>query len=524
MRFTHSWLAASRPPCWHSAPPRAAAANSSTQLRRSASARPARRSSAAPSTAPARPSPRPIYQQWAARPQGSGHHRQLPAVGSGAGVAQFTAGHRRLRRHRPGAEATRRSTAAKKKGAPVHIPTVFGAITVSYNLSGRQDGPQARRRDDRRHLPRQGQEVERPGDRQAEPGRRPCPTRRSRSPPLRLVGHDQGLHAVPGRLQPRVEERPGVDKTVKWPTGTGAKGNDGVAGGRQADRRRGRLRRAGLRAAEQLHLRSGEEQVRQVRRADARVHLGRRRRPRRSRRTCASRPSTRRAPTAYPIVSQTFVIVHKDLCKAGMTESKAKVFKAFIDYGLGDGQNVGQAAVLRAAAARSRRKAKAAGRRQAAVQRQPALRSRWKPDRSPPRGDRSVLERSPRARAAGPALSRRLLTRARGSGSSRSSPTSSSGSSAKSSTAFAKFGVLGFIFGDDWDVVAAAVRGAGRCVVGTLDHVGHRAAHRRADRRRHRAVPHRAVPAAPARAADASSSSCSRPCRRSSTGCGASSS
>ena len=39
-------------------------------------------------------------------------------------------------------------------------------------------------------------------------------------------------------------------------------------------------------------------------------------------------------------MSQTFVIVHTDLCKGGMTEQKAKVFKAFIDYGLGtDGQN-----------------------------------------------------------------------------------------------------------------------------------------------------------------------------------------
>jgi phosphate transport system substrate-binding protein len=42
----------------------------------------------------------------------------------------------------------------------------------------------------------------------------------------------------------------------------------------------------------------------------------------------------------YPIVSQTFVIVHTDLCQGGMDANKAKVFKAFIDYGLSsDGQN-----------------------------------------------------------------------------------------------------------------------------------------------------------------------------------------
>ena len=44
--------------------------------------------------------------------------------------------------------------------------------------------------------------------------------------------------------------------------------------------------------------------------------------------------------SSYPIVSQTFVIVHTDLCAGGMTEQKAKVFKAFIDYGLSsDGQD-----------------------------------------------------------------------------------------------------------------------------------------------------------------------------------------
>ena len=47
----------------------------------------------------------------------------------------------------------------------------FGAVTVSYNVAGVEDGPQARRPDARRHLPRQDHEVERPGDRQAEPGR-----------------------------------------------------------------------------------------------------------------------------------------------------------------------------------------------------------------------------------------------------------------------------------------------------------------------------------------------------------------
>jgi phosphate transport system substrate-binding protein len=43
---------------------------------------------------------------------------------------------------------------------------------------------------------------------------------------------------------------------------------------------------------------------------------------------------------SYPISSQTFVIVYKDLCKGGLDKGKAGAVKAFIDYGLGEGQSV----------------------------------------------------------------------------------------------------------------------------------------------------------------------------------------
>jgi len=47
-------------------------------------------------------------------------------------------------------------------------------------------------------------------------------------------------------------------------------------------------------------------------------------------------------PTAYPITSQTFIIVNKDLCKAGIPggEAAAKGVVAFLDYGLGAGQAI----------------------------------------------------------------------------------------------------------------------------------------------------------------------------------------
>ena len=69
-----------------------------------------------------------------------------------------------------------------------------------------------------------------------------------------------------GRRQP--------DKIVKWPIGTGGQELRRRRGD-QADRGSRRLRRAGLRAAERIHVRLDEEQLGQVPTAHAPGHLGR---------------------------------------------------------------------------------------------------------------------------------------------------------------------------------------------------------------------------------------------------------
>ena len=45
---------------------------------------------------------------------------------------------------------------------------------------------------------------------------------------------------------------------------------------------------------------------------------------------------------AYPITSQTFIVVYKDMCKAGIPggEAAAKGVVKFLNYGLGPGQSV----------------------------------------------------------------------------------------------------------------------------------------------------------------------------------------
>src|SRR2546421_483190 len=81
----------------------------------------------------------PVYQQWGSNLKGNGITLNYAAVGSGAGVAQWTAGTADFGASDP-PPAPPDKSAAKKKGDPAPIPTRTGASTVSYNLSGVPNG------------------------------------------------------------------------------------------------------------------------------------------------------------------------------------------------------------------------------------------------------------------------------------------------------------------------------------------------------------------------------------------------
>ena len=75
--------------------------------------------------------PAPVYTEWAARfKDKTGTTINYQAVGSGGGIAQFTAGTVDFGAT-DAAMKPEEEAAAKKKGDPVHIPTVLGAVTVS---------------------------------------------------------------------------------------------------------------------------------------------------------------------------------------------------------------------------------------------------------------------------------------------------------------------------------------------------------------------------------------------------------
>ena len=159
--------------------------------------------------------PAPIYQRWFADyARTSGNRVNYQSVGSGAGVRQFIAGTVNF-----GAsdEAISSADAAKVKRGVVQIPMVGGTIAVAYNKKGcnlRLTQKQtvdifAGRIKDWKQLPNCG------------------------NGPIRVVYRSDGsgtTYAFTNSLDAFGGWTAGASKTVKWSTGVGSKGNEGVAG------------------------------------------------------------------------------------------------------------------------------------------------------------------------------------------------------------------------------------------------------------------------------------------------------
>ena len=79
----------------------------------------------------------PIYQQWGSSLKSSGLTVNFNPVGSGAGVADLETATVDFAGSDP---ALKPADIAKLKGPVLQFPVAFGAITVSYNLSGLKSG------------------------------------------------------------------------------------------------------------------------------------------------------------------------------------------------------------------------------------------------------------------------------------------------------------------------------------------------------------------------------------------------
>jgi phosphate transport system substrate-binding protein len=283
--------------------------------------------------------PLPVYQEWAARlKEKQGLTVNYQGIGSGGGIAQFTAGTVDFGATDSAME-DEEIAAAKKKGDPVHIPSVFGAVTVSYNVQGVDKG-----------LKLDGKTVadiflgkitkwNDPAIAQGNSGAKLPSSDITVCHRSDESGTTKLFTTFLAAYSPEWKNGPGVDKTVKWPTGTGAKGNDGVAACvKQNDGSVGYVEQAYALANSFTF-------------ADLKNKAGNFVAPTLESTSAAGdgltvpddlRFSAIDAPgdQAYPIASGTFLLVYQDMCKAGLSEEKAKLVKGFLDYALSDGQSV----------------------------------------------------------------------------------------------------------------------------------------------------------------------------------------
>ena len=283
--------------------------------------------------------PAPVYSEWAARfKEKQGTTVNYQAIGSGGGIAQFTAGTVDF-----GATDSpmkdEEITAAKKKGDPVHIPTVLGAVTVSYNVQGLDKG-----------LKLDGAtiadiflgKVTKWNDKAIAannsgvtlPSTAIAVCHRSDE-----SGTTKNFTEFLAAYSKAWESGPGVDKSVKWPTGTGAKGNDGVAACvKQTDGAVGYVEQA---YALQNNFTTAAVKNKEGEFVEPTLEAT-------SAAGAAAKPpedlrfSTIDAPgpTTYPITAVTFLLVYQDLCKAGADKTKAGLLKDWLNYAENDGQAI----------------------------------------------------------------------------------------------------------------------------------------------------------------------------------------
>lgn len=280
----------------------------------------------------------PIYQQWGSTLKSDqGLTVNYQGVGSGQGISELTAGTVNFAGSDP-PMADDEIAAAKGKGDPLHFPTALGAITVSYNLQGvktglKLTGPVIADMFSGKISKWNDPAIAKLNAGVSLPANDITIVHRSDS-----SGTTKGFTGYLTAVSPTWAKAVGSDKTVKWPKGTGAKGNDGVAAAvKQTPNAVGYVEeayalqnkfttasiqnKAGNFVAPTLaSTTAGGEGLKIP--SDLRFTI--------------SNPAN---PQAYAITSQTFAVMYQDPCKAGASAQVAKGLKAFITYALGDGQN-----------------------------------------------------------------------------------------------------------------------------------------------------------------------------------------
>jgi phosphate transport system substrate-binding protein len=283
--------------------------------------------------------PQPVYDEWASRFKDKTDTTvNYNPIGSGGGIAQFTANTVDF----GATDAAMKDSelkAAQKKGDPVHVPTVFGAVTIAYNVSGvdkglKLDGATAADMFLGKVTKWNDPEIKKLNPGVNLPSKDITVVHRSDE-----SGTTKLFTTFLSDYSPEWSSKVGADKTVKWPTGTGAAKNAGVAGAiKQTDGAVGYVEQA---YALQNNFTT----------ADVKNKTGAFIAPSLASTSAAGEGLTVPAdlrfsainapgPKAYPIASATFILVYRDMCKAGKSKDTAQRVSNWLSYALGPGQSV----------------------------------------------------------------------------------------------------------------------------------------------------------------------------------------
>jgi phosphate transport system substrate-binding protein len=277
----------------------------------------------------------PIYQQWGSNLKSNGLTINYNGVGSGTGVADLQTATVDFAGSDPALKPT--DTKAMK-GPVLQFPVAFGAITVSYNLTGvksglKLDGPTLAEIFSGKITKWNDPAITKLNPGTSLPSTAITVVHRSDS-----SGTTNGFTTYLSDVSPTWASSIGAGKDVKWPVGTGAAKNSGVAAAvKQTQGAVGYVEQAyalinGFTYAAVKNS-AGSYVLPTIANTSA-AAIGIKVPPDLGISTINSGN-----PGAYPIVSQTFLDAYKDPCKdGGANSTTAKGLKAFLAYGFGAGQ------------------------------------------------------------------------------------------------------------------------------------------------------------------------------------------
>jgi phosphate transport system substrate-binding protein len=281
----------------------------------------------------------PVYQQWASSLGNLTVNYQ--AVGSGAGITAVETKTVDFGASDPPLKPEDEAAIAKNGSPAVQIPMFFGAITVSYNLPGVATGMKLEGKTIADIYLGKVKTWNDPEIKALNPGVNLPSTAITVIHRSDSSGTSAGFTSFLASVDPEWKSKVGEGKDVQWPTGTGGKGNPGVAAAVQQTT-------GAVGYVEQAYALAHKFTYAAVKNKEGKFVE-----PSLASTSAAGSGVTVPAnlgikvvnpggASSYPITSGTFILVNKDLCKAGIPggEAAAKGVKAFLEYGLGSGQSV----------------------------------------------------------------------------------------------------------------------------------------------------------------------------------------